>query len=417
MSSDLEGLLVNTLFILLPFFIYQIFWIDKNQRESAWNQPVFTALLSLSVILCMGTPIQFFPGFLFDLRQIPFIIGALYGGYRVGIWLFLSIIAYRLLIGGTGLYVNYIAIALIAILVPQLTKTYNQLKPNQKIFTGFILAEVSALSTIFLAFLFTHTPFQLKQITLNYFIIQGLSMGLVVYLVETMLTNDRLRKELIRAEKMNVVSQIAASISHEVKNPITITQGFVELLEDEESQERRKEYVGFALEELNRAKMIINEFLTLAKPDLDSVEIINVSHEIGYAVNLMKPYAKASAVKVEIKKLEEDCYIVGDRQKIRQCFINIIKNCIEAMENGGELYLQAINKENKISIDIIDTGVGMTSREINQLGTPYYTTKEKGTGLGMMIVFNAIKNMNGDIKIESEKGKGTRFIITFPYAA
>ncbi|HJV46924.1 MAG TPA: HAMP domain-containing sensor histidine kinase [Bacillota bacterium] len=417
MSYDLERLLVNTLFILLPIFLYQVFWLDKNSIKTEWNRPFLILLLSLSIILCMTFPIPFFPGFLFDLRQIPFIIGALYGGYKVGIWLFLSIIVYRLFLGESGLYVNFIVISLIFICIPLIHRSFKNLKFNQKILLVILLSEISAFLTIFLSHIFSGTVLQYEQISFNYFVIQGVSMALVTYLMETMLKGYWIRKELLRAEKMNVVSQIAASISHEVKNPITITQGFVELLEDEEDHENRKEFVGFALEELNRAKTIIDEFLTLAKPDLDSVEMINISHEIGYAANLMKPYAKTYSVKISMKELDEDCFIVGDRQKIRQCFVNIIKNCIEAMENGGELNLQAINKNNKILIDIVDTGIGMTSTEISQLGNPYYSTKEKGTGLGMMIVFNAIKKMNGEIKIESEKGKGTRFMISFPYAA
>jgi two-component system, sporulation sensor kinase B len=417
MSQELETLLVNVLFILFPLFVYQMFCLDKNRVKSGWNRPVFTVLSGLSIVLCMSFPIEFFPGFMFDLRQIPFIIGALYGGYRVGGWLFLAVVGYRLAIGGNGVYVNFIAVSLIAILVPMISPMYENLKLGKKILMAVAIAEISALATIFLSHLFSDYPVQYNAVSFNYFIIQGLAMWIVVYLMETMLNNYRMRMELIKAEKMNVVSQLAASISHEVKNPITITQGFIEALEDEDSIEKRKEYVGYALEELDRAKTIINEFLTLAKPESESTEIINISHEIGYVANLMHPYAKKHNVTVNLEGLEEDCYIVGDKPKIRQCFINIIKNSIEAMEHGGVLRLQTANKTNKIYIDITDTGIGMTEDEIQRLGTPYYSTKEQGTGLGMMIVFHAIKHMNGNITIESKKGKGTRFLITFPYAA
>ncbi len=90
MSSELEILLVNVLFILIPIFALQIFWIDKDKWKFDLKMPSFTILLSLSTILCMSFPLEFSPNFSFDLRQVPFIVGALYGGYRMGGWIFPS---------------------------------------------------------------------------------------------------------------------------------------------------------------------------------------------------------------------------------------------------------------------------------------------------------------------------------------
>jgi len=364
----------------------------------------------------MSFPIEFFPGFNFDLRQVLLITGALYGGYYFTAWLFMTVIGYRLIIGGDGIFVSFFVVTIITLFVPLLADIYSRLKLYQKVLVSIAMAEISAFLTIFLTFFISQTPIEFHFISINYFVIQGISMGFVVYLVETMKYNAKMRKELIKAEKMSILTQISASISHEVKNPITITQGFVEALEDEESKERRKEYIGYILEELQRAQNIIYEFLALTKPELDSMAKINITQELTYSVNLMKPFAKSHKVKIEVENLDEPCMILGDRQKIRQCFINIIKNSIEATENGGELRISAIKNSNKINIDIIDNGIGMTPTEVNKLGTPYFTTKEEGTGLGMMIVFNVIKTMKGEIKIESEKGKGTHFMITFPVA-
>lgn len=417
MDYDLEKLLINVLFILLPIFVFQMFWVDKDKVKSDFNKPAFAVLLALSIILCMSFPIDFFPGFKFDLRQVPFIIGTLYGGYYFGSWFFITMICFRYFLGGEGVYVNFIVISFLIVCVPFLSKFYMKFKLNKKIILSVMIAEFSALLTIMLSHFFTHTPIEFQSMSMNYFIIQGLSMGLVVYLVETMKYNVLIRKELIKAEKMSIITQISASISHEVKNPITITQGFVEALEDEDSKERRREYISYALEELERAQNIIYEFLALTKPENETMNIINISDELTYSVSVMKPFAKSHSVQIEVETLEDDCLILGDRQKIRQCFINLIKNSIEAMENGGSLRVRALKNTNKIQIDIVDNGIGMTPNEVNKLGTPYFTTKEKGTGLGMMIVFKIIKNMQGEIKIKSEKGKGTHFKISFPLAS
>lgn len=417
MSYELERLLVNVLFMLLPLFIFQMFWLDKDRVNSNLRTPGFAFMLSISLLLCMSFPIEFFPGFHFDLRHVLLIIGALYGGYYFSCWLFVTVLAFRFFLGGDGIYVNFFVITLISVCVPLLSTIYSKLKLYQKVLIAFILAEISAVLVILLSHLVLQTPYDFQATSIKYFVVQGLSMCLVIYLVETMKYNAQMRKELIKAEKMSILTQISASISHEVKNPITITQGFVEALEDEDSKERRKEYVGYILEELQRAQNIIYEFLALTKPELDSMTTINISKELAYSVNLMKPFAKSHKVKIEVENIDEQCMILGDRQKIRQCFINLIKNSIEAMENGGELWIKANTNSNRISIDIIDNGVGMTPNEISKLGTPYFTTKEEGTGLGMMIVFNIIKTMKGEIKVESEKGKGTKFMITFPIAS
>lgn len=414
MSYEIEQLLVNGLFILLPIFIFQMFWVDRNRLRPDLKMPTFAGLLSLSVILCMSFPIEFSSGFLFDLRQVPFIIGALYGGYLFSIPIFFAIAIFWFFVGGDTVYVNFIAITLIAICVPLLSKKFTNLKLDKRILFAVSIALISSLLTVTLAHFLEHRPIDSTSVPFNYFIAQGVSMWIGVYLIETMVSNYQMRKELIKVEKMSIVSQISASISHEVKNPITITQGFVEALEDEDCKEKRHEYAGYALDELKRAQNIIQGFLKLTRPEEDSLVNINISNELAYTVNLLKPYAKSHFVKIEADGIEEEYIILGDSQKVRQCFINLIKNAIEAMENGGKLLLRTKKIDSKLFIEIIDNGVGMTSHEIKNLGTPYFTTKEKGTGLGMMIVFNVIKNLKGDIQVQSQKGKGTHFTITFP---
>lgn len=245
MSYELERLLVNFLFMLLPIFVFQMFWLDKDRVNSSLKTPGVAIMLSISIILCMSFPIEFFPGFNFDLRQVLLITGALYGGYYFTAWLFMTVIGYRLIIGGDGIFVSFFVVTIITLFVPLLADIYSRLKHYQKVLVSIAMAEISAFLTIFLTFFISQTPIEFHFISINYFVIQGLSMGFVVYLVETMKYNAKMRKELIKAEKMSILTQISASISHEVKNPITITQGFVEALEDEESKERRKEYIGY----------------------------------------------------------------------------------------------------------------------------------------------------------------------------
>lgn len=139
-----------------------------------------------------------------------------------------------------------------------------------------------------------------------------------------------------------------------------------------------------------------------------------LAEEIKYIVDVLAPYAKMQSVQINTNIADHDCYVVGERQKLRQCLINVVKNCIESISNKGTIHIDMMNDMDQVLIEIRDTGCGMTSEQIQQMGTPYCSTKEKGTGLGMVVVLNIIKSMNGKLNIRSEKEKGTLFSITFP---
>lgn len=145
------------------------------------------------------------------------------------------------------------------------------------------------------------------------------------------------------------------------------------------------------------------------------IERINVNEEVRYLSNVLLTYANYHNIQIDGNVLQdESLFIVGDKYKFRQAFINIGKNAIEAMINGGLLAINVKSKESHISIVVSDTGVGMTEEQVRRLGTPYYSTKEKGTGLGTMVSFGIIKKMNGKIELKSELGKGTEYTIVFP---
>ncbi|GIP34193.1 PAS domain S-box protein [Paenibacillus sp. J2TS4] len=222
--------------------------------------------------------------------------------------------------------------------------------------------------------------------------------------------------QLTQLEHLQTVSQLAASISHEVRNPLTVTRGFIQLLRDTVvTEEKKKQYISISLAELDRAEHIITDYLSFAKPSLDNVELLELNRELDYIVQVIKPYAIMGNISVRLIKNEaKPIYIIGEEKKFHQSLINFIKNGIEAMELGGELTIRITEKDDKATIVIRDTGKGMNAEQLRKLGTPFYTTKDKGTGLGIMVSFSIIKAMEGDCEVESEPGKGTCFIISFP---
>jgi two-component system sporulation sensor kinase B len=142
---------------------------------------------------------------------------------------------------------------------------------------------------------------------------------------------------------------------------------------------------------------------------------LELSKELDNIIKIVNPFAGMNAVYIEIRK-KDDIYVVGERQKFHQCLINLIKNSIESMPGGGKLIISSQELSGKAVITVADTGGGMTDEQIERLGTPYFSTKETGTGLGTMVIFSIVKAMRGEIKVDSEIGKGTRFTILIPTA-
>jgi two-component system sporulation sensor kinase B len=240
-------------------------------------------------------------------------------------------------------------------------------------------------------------------------------MLIIMSLIEKVITNMKNRERFLQSERLNVISELAASVSHEIRNPLTVTNGFLQLLNKSTTiTQEEKRYIEFSLQELNRAEKIVSDYLTLAKPQSENMIYSNLKAETEYTKNLIIPYANMHQVDVQFR-FNNSLNKSYDKNQIQQCFINLYKNGIEAMkENGGTLFIDVSEQKQNIVIKIQDTGIGMTKEEVLRLGKPYYSTKEEGTGLGMLMVYSTINKVKGKIEVDSEKGKGTTFIITIP---
>ncbi|KAA9004690.1 HAMP domain-containing histidine kinase [Paenibacillus spiritus] len=225
---------------------------------------------------------------------------------------------------------------------------------------------------------------------------------------------EKFNNELQRSEKMEMISDLAASVAHEVRNPLQVTRGFIQLL-GEGTTDKEKEYLKLAMSELDRASLIINDFLTFAKPEMDKVEVLDASGELKHVAGILLPMANLQGGRLELH-LEPDLMITCSSPKFKQAFINIVKNSIEALRAGGLVSIIAWRSGNHVVVSIKDNGEGMEPGEVARLGEPYYSNKTKGTGLGLMVTFRIIEAMGGTIKYMSTKGEGTEVIVKLPAA-
>ncbi len=219
---------------------------------------------------------------------------------------------------------------------------------------------------------------------------------------------------LQNTEKLSVAGQLAAGIAHEIRNPITSIKGFIYLMKNGFGD--KEEYFKIMSSECERIEGILSELLILAKPQINKLEHSNIQLLLTQIIVLLKTEAIMNNVEIITEFLTEDIHINCDENQMKQVFINFIKNAIEAMKKGGTLTIKTQKTdEGKLMIQIIDEGGGMSEETISKLGQPFYTTKEKGTGLGFMISKKIIDNHFGEIHIKSEVNKGTTIEVILPF--
>ncbi|WP_235848918.1 MULTISPECIES: PAS domain-containing sensor histidine kinase [Bacillaceae] len=217
-------------------------------------------------------------------------------------------------------------------------------------------------------------------------------------------------KRLVDSEKLTAVGQLAASIAHEIRNPLTSIKGFLQLMKQMKG-EAKEEYLNILSDEVSRIELITGELLVLAKPQAYDFQLINVGKIMEDVVTLLSSQALMSGVDIHsnIEALPE---MKGIESQLKQALINVVKNAIEAMPNGGNLYITVRNKGGAIVIVVKDEGVGIPKEILNKIGSPFYTTKEKGTGLGMMTTAKIIQTHQGGFEITSIPNQGTKVKIT-----
>ncbi|WP_433619775.1 ATP-binding protein [Paenibacillus cellulositrophicus] len=226
---------------------------------------------------------------------------------------------------------------------------------------------------------------------------------------------EMFNNELQRSEKMAIISELAASVAHEVRNPLQVTRGFLQVL-TKKYRNQDKLYMTMALEELDRAAGIITDFLTFAKPQFERISVLNVKEELGHVEGVIVPLANLQGAQIDMR-VPDHLQVKGNSSKFKQAFINMVKNSIEALNGDGQINVWAYEMDERVVIHIQDNGEGMSKEELARLGEPYFSNKTKGTGLGLMVTFRIVEAMGGSLEFKSEKGVGTEAVVSFPSAA
>ncbi|MGM7682620.1 PAS domain S-box protein [Cytobacillus sp. Hm23] len=232
------------------------------------------------------------------------------------------------------------------------------------------------------------------------------------------ITDQKKTEEMLhRQDKLAAVGQLAAGVAHEIRNPLTSMKGYAEFLREDENNIERQEFLDIILDEIERVNSIVEDFMVLAKPNAPLLKVKDIIPMINNVLSLLEFEAKKRKVKLKFEYNEEEIKVACDENRLKQVFLNFIKNGIEAMPNGGDLIVRAVILDEHVQITIHDTGVGIPEEKMKKLGEPFYTTKKDGNGLGLMVSFKIIESHYGKVFIESEENKGTTFNILLPKTA
>ncbi|WP_053361752.1 HAMP domain-containing sensor histidine kinase [Bacillus sp. FJAT-27251] len=413
-----KDLLFNLLFIIsLSLIVQYILRVKISGSKRKYDKLIFIASAMIQVVFCISYSYSDSNGFLYDLRLIPLAISCLYGGISAGIVVFFFTVLIRIPFGGSGVELNIFTIMAITAVISFISIKFQSLRLGGKLTAVAVIGITYSILFAFIKGILYHAYLDLPLAAI-YTATLLVGLLIITYSMEIIEQNSLLREAIVKSEKIEVISHLAASVSHEVRNPLTVTRGFLQMLKDPGiPEDKRQYYLETAIEELDRAEMIIKEYLSFSKPNDDQAATLDVKAEIEKAVELLMPYANHSSVSVS-SQLAKGLYIRGEASKFQQCLLNIVKNGIEAMPDGGDLTIQSFALSDRFAvIKIKDNGMGMTPAQIAKLGEPYFSTKkEKGTGLGMMVVLKLIRELGGTLEASSTPMQGTLFTITIPLA-
>lgn len=214
-------------------------------------------------------------------------------------------------------------------------------------------------------------------------------------------------------ENLAVIGTMSTTIAHEIRNPLTALKGFTQI-QKERNPEDTMSY-EIMLQEIERINGFVSELMLLGKPKPTNYEWCNIGEILLYVVQLMESYATQYKVKFNLQVDGNLPVINGDDKQLKQVLLNIIKNGIESMPGGGNIQILAYEKAGEnLCISVEDQGLGIENEKIEKIGKAFYTTKENGTGLGLMITYKIIEEHQGSIAIESSMGIGTKVEIYLP---
>ncbi len=248
-----------------------------------------------------------------------------------------------------------------------------------------------------------------------YFAIASLTGALIDREFALRRKQEETQLQLERSHKLSIIGQMAASVAHEIKNPLASIKGAVEIIGDESTPAKDKaEFQSLVDKEIRRIDSTVHEFLQFARPRESRMEKLNFSQTARAALRQLEPQAQTNGITFD-DHITEDLLINGDAEKLHQVILNVILNSIEASPSPGRIEVSLTgDAPRRVRLSIRDFGRGIAQNDLSRIFEPFFTTRTSGTGLGLAIVKSIVENHRGTIDVTSQENRGTEAEIVFP---
>ena len=404
----LDTMILDIILISLPLAVYLLYvaytkTFNKKENDLLIIVTIFTVLyliLKYTESLYIGMPML--------IINIPLLIA-----YIKKSKISIIVTSIIMIIYYYNCYHNYLPLIILEYFLYYLfyLKLFKELKVHDFILTFTTIKTV--ITIILLSYINYKFPVYITE-TLVEGIFLYILANVIIYLFKK--TEDILKLHMnIKEIKQN--KQIHTSlfrITHEIKNPIAVCKGYLDMF-DTENPEHFKNYIPILKDEINRTLLLLEDFLAMNKVKI-SKDIIDINLLIEEVIKNINMLCYKNNIKLISNIIDDDIYINADYNRLTQVFINILKNSVEAIpkNKSGNIKINERIQDNKLTITIKDNGQGMSRDLINKIKEPFYTTKQKGTGLGVSLSDEILKAHNGTLNYESKEGEYTKVIITLP---
>jgi two-component system, sporulation sensor kinase B len=409
-----KDFLLQQFFALIPFLMFNIYYRDKMRN---YDRKFIILTCTVSLFISMTLSSSAVPGFFYDSRFVLIFFGLVFGGLKTGFILLAEFVLYRAYLGGVGWLPAMETMSIAFPLSIILYKLYQRTARK----TLVILSAGLIISIIPIATIYFHDPDSVNRYLMFHIfavpVHNALGIWLLVGLFQRAVSNKEIFIAYAQNERVNMVSHVAASLVHEVRNPLTTVKGFLQLIRRSDlNREKLEQYIDICESEMERTEGILSEYLSISKPAEERVWPIDLADQLQVVLEVMRPYANMNNVQLKLELTGMEAIVNANPDKFKQILINFVKNSIEACTGipSGTVYLLLHVEKGKAVITIKDNGIGMDKEQVSRLGSIYFSTKSQGTGLGLTYSYQMIRNLGGSVKVSSQPRVGTQFMIWLP---
>ena len=399
-----DSVLVNVLHLIVPFGVYLFYVAYKKTYDEKENELIFILTIFTSLYICLKYNVHIIEKFPLLSVNIPLLISYYKKNNLAIVACSLIIVIYSF-----KFYEGFLFLLILEYVLYWLI--YNVLK--RKNFNYFIIC-FSLFKLVFM-FLILFVNLEIGNIYFEVLVLNGvflLCAFTIIYFLkegENILRIHMVSKEI---EQDKQIKDTLFRITHEIKNPIAVCKGYLDMF-DVENKEHARKYIPIMKNEIAKTLILLEDFLSLNKVKIEK-DILDINVLLDEVVNSFKLYLKEHKIKLKVKISDDEVYINGDYNRLREVLVNIIKNSIEAISINGLIEIWTEITSDRIYIYIKDNGEGMKEDVLKKIGEPFFTTKLKGTGLGVALSFEIIKKHGGNLDYESEFKNYTLVTIALP---